>query len=263
MACLWAVPVFSQQQILQKETVHLRNGGDREWTAFAERADPELKLIFSAQAGVLDHTLEFTQTDVKQPWRVLVNSKDIGALVQDEKRLTTYLRIPASVLKNEGNVLTIRSDNKVPDDITVSDLIVHRGAVANLMSAEIKITITDDTLSILPGRITIVNDRRSLQSVATANDKEVAIRPGCIYTAHTIVILVPAPGTYTVYANRGFEYGVDSVVVNVKPGDAMKHRFTLQKEVDTKGWISSDTHVHTFTYSRHGDATLPERALTL
>jgi hypothetical protein len=33
--------------------------------------------------------------------------------------------------------------------------------------------------------------------------------------------------------------------------------------VETMGWISSDTHVHTFTYSRHGDATAGERAITL
>jgi len=31
----------------------------------------------------------------------------------------------------------------------------------------------------------------------------------------------------------------------------------------TEGYVSSDTHVHTFTYSRHGDATIEERMLTL
>ena len=37
----------------------------------------------------------------------------------------------------------------------------------------------------------------------------------------------------------------------------------LRREVATPGLVSSDTHVHTFTLSRHGDATLEERAITL
>jgi hypothetical protein len=33
--------------------------------------------------------------------------------------------------------------------------------------------------------------------------------------------------------------------------------------VDTRGYVSCDTHIHTFTYSRHGDCTIEERMLTL
>jgi hypothetical protein len=33
--------------------------------------------------------------------------------------------------------------------------------------------------------------------------------------------------------------------------------------VPTEGWVGCDTHVHTLTYSRHGDATVDERVLTL
>jgi hypothetical protein len=39
--------------------------------------------------------------------------------------------------------------------------------------------------------------------------------------------------------------------------------FELKREVPTPGLVSCDTHVHTFTHSRHGDATTEERCVTL
>src|SRR5438552_4878759 len=37
----------------------------------------------------------------------------------------------------------------------------------------------------------------------------------------------------------------------------------IRREVPTQGLVSCDTHIHTFTYAKHGDATLEERMLTL
>ena len=37
----------------------------------------------------------------------------------------------------------------------------------------------------------------------------------------------------------------------------------INREVPTPGFVSCDTHIHTWTYSKHGDATLDERMLTL
>ena len=38
---------------------------------------------------------------------------------------------------------------------------------------------------------------------------------------------------------------------------------SIGQEVPTEGWISSDTHIHTYTYSGHGDASIEERAITI
>src|SRR5206468_322289 len=70
-------------------------------------------------------------------------------------------------------------------------------------------------------------------------------------------------GRYTVYANRGFEWGIDSVQLDLKPGENPAKQLAIRREVDTAGYVAADTHVHTFTYSRHGDATLAERMITL
>jgi len=89
------------------------------------------------------------------------------------------------------------------------------------------------------------------------------VRPGYVYNpAGTVSISLPA-GLYTLYAGHGFEYSIDSVHVDLKPSDRTAHTFRIKREVETSGWVSSDTHVHTFTYSRHGDATIEERAITL
>ncbi len=75
-------------------------------------------------------------------------------------------------------------------------------------------------------------------------------------------VRVPA-GDYTIHAGRGFEYGVATARVSVKAGDTVRQALTIHREVPTEGYVSCDTHVHTLTYSGHGDASADERVVTL
>ena len=70
-------------------------------------------------------------------------------------------------------------------------------------------------------------------------------------------------GQYTLYASRGFEYSVHTQQVTLPPGRTYPLPMRIHREVPTPGLVACDTHVHTFTYSHHGDATVDERALTL
>src|SRR5204862_6085189 len=70
-------------------------------------------------------------------------------------------------------------------------------------------------------------------------------------------------GSYTVYASRGFEWSVATQSIRVAVGEVARLNLSLTHEVATPGWVSCDTHVHTFTHSGHGDATVDERMLTL
>ena len=65
------------------------------------------------------------------------------------------------------------------------------------------------------------------------------------------------------YASRGFEYGVHRQSLVVRRGDSLKIECSLEREVDTRGWIAADTHIHTRTFSGHGDATLEETMLSI
>jgi hypothetical protein len=66
-----------------------------------------------------------------------------------------------------------------------------------------------------------------------------------------------------VYAGRGFEYDVDSVRLSLRPGDRALKELVIHREVPTDGYVSCDTHIHTLTYSGHGDATMDERVVTI
>ncbi len=84
-----------------------------------------------------------------------------------------------------------------------------------------------------------------------------------MYTANGIASLKLPSGRYKIYAGRGFEYGIDSVTVFIKPGEGVRKNLKIRKEVQTNGWVSSDTHIHTLSHSGHGDATDQERAISI
>jgi hypothetical protein len=108
-----------------------------------------------------------------------------------------------------------------------------------------------------------VNSDGILQSIISPEASLLAIRPGFVYTANGKALITLPAGRYTIYAGRGFEYNIDSVTVDLRPGERIHKRFYLKREVNTDGWVSCDTHIHTFTHSRHGDATIEERAITI
>jgi hypothetical protein len=90
-----------------------------------------------------------------------------------------------------------------------------------------------------------------------------ALRPGVAYTSRGHARLGLRAGQYTVYATRGFEYGLDRREVDIESGGVTDVTLMLRREVATPGLVACDTHVHTLTHSGHGDATLVERVVTL
>jgi hypothetical protein len=89
------------------------------------------------------------------------------------------------------------------------------------------------------------------------------VRPGVVYTANGLARLGLQAGSYKVIAGRGFEWGIDSAKLTVRKGAQEKLRLRIHREVPTPGLVSCDTHVHTLTYSGHGDATIEERIITI
>jgi hypothetical protein len=115
----------------------------------------------------------------------------------------------------------------------------------------------------VPCRITILNSDGSLQECVAESEKQVAFRPGTVYASNRPVrILLPA-GEYRVLIGRGFEYSLAERQVSVPEGSTQKLAVSIDREVDTEGWVACDTHVHTRTHSGHGDSTVQERMVTL
>lgn len=179
--------------------------------------------------------------------------------------MVAYWPLPAGVLVAGRNTLRIEPMDTLPDDIRVGWVELRDRPMEEVLSeARVEVEVVDaESGALLPGRITVVDAEGRLQMVGGASSAELAVRPGLVYTgAGRAAFGLPA-GSYRIYAGRGFEYGVDSVRVVLRPGDRVARRLAIRREVPTRGWISADTHVHTRTYSGHGDATAGERVLSL
>jgi hypothetical protein len=258
--------VFGQVAVLDKEMHHLRNGEKQEWEDFPQQPEgKQLVIHFDAQKNPGSQTLKIRQQDVRQKWHVRLNDHDLGQLVRDEKDMTLYLDIPPGALHSGENILHIGQNDTIPDDIWVGQIMVQAQPVSEVLSeATLQVEVVDgENNTSLPARITVTNAEGALQAVGALSDKNLAIRTGVVYTGNGNASFGLPAGSYTLYAGRGFEYGVDSLQLVLNPGDRISKQLTITQEVPTDGWVSSDTHIHTFTHSGHGDATVEERVLTI
>ena len=264
IVAIGAATVSAKERVLDPQMHHLRVGAKREWTDFPVRAEgPSLTVRFNAESNPREWTLRLRQQDVRLTWRVLLNGKEIARLLNDENDTALYLPIPAGTLVAGENALRIEQVGKASDDIRIGAIILDDRPVEQTLSeASVEIEVREADQPI-PCRLTIVTADGALMTVAAKSSNTLAVRPGVIYTSAGKVRFGLPTGDYTIYAGRGFEYSVDSVRIKVIPGDAIQKSLTIRKEVPTRGWINSDTHVHTLTYSGHGDCTIEERIITL
>ena len=255
-----------QSRILDSTMHYLRNGDSKEWAVFPTTVnDKQLSIRFEMVGAKDNLTLSLRQFDVKQNWRILINDQDVGGLIEDEKDMITYFDLPARVVREGTNELVIKPANNTPDDIRIGSITLYTRPLKDVLSdASISVSVIDgDSRIPIPSRITITDNKGILQTLTTSGTKNIAARPGHVYTSTGEATISLPAGRYKLYAGRGFEYSIDSVQVELKYGDNLSHTFQIKREVETAGWISSDTHIHTFTYSRHGDATIEERAITI
>lgn len=261
----FSVPATAQSLVVDTTTHHIRNAGNREWSEFAEHAEANsFQVTFEATPNETEYTLALRQYDVRSRWLVILNKDTLGSLIEDEKDLVALFRIAPRVLQTNNAILITTRETRT-DDISVGDVrILPYPQNEYLTQGSIDIEVIDgDSGRAMPSRITIVNESGTLQTVSVPSSGMTAVRPGYVYTATGKATISLPEGTYTFYATRGTEYGVDSTTVAVRAGTRVSRSLKLTREVDTRGWISCDPHIHTFTWSRHGDATREERAVTI
>ena len=248
---------------------HLRLGEAREWSDFPAQAEgPALVLAFDAPATAGERTLRLRHRDVKAGWRVRLNGVEVARIPADEADTIAYWAVaPGTVTpgRNELRVDGVAPAADTSDDILIGDIrLIDRPRRDVLAEATIDVSIGEGPSNVpIPGRITVADAGGALVSLGNASGDGLAVRPGVVYSRTGSVRLSLPAGRYVIYAGRGFEYGVDRVQVDVARGQTVSRRLTLRREVDTDGWAAMDTHVHTATFARHGDASIEERMLTL
>jgi hypothetical protein len=125
---------------------YLRNGGAKEWATFPTTVnDNQLSLQFQSKAGDTPATLRLRQYDVKQNWRIFINDKDIGGLVQDEKDMNAYFSIPNTLLRKGENNLAIRAADDTPDDIRVGQMTLYYRPMQDVLNeTKVDVTVLDE-----------------------------------------------------------------------------------------------------------------------
>jgi hypothetical protein len=127
----------------------------------------------------------------------------------------------------------------------------------------IHVTVRDaDSRRPLPCRLTLLDARGALVAAEVVDDPWLATRPGVIYTGTGEARFSLPQGRYRLHVTRGMEYGLVTRDLEVGPRP-VRLALSLAREVDTHGYISSDTHIHTLTHSGHGDSTIRERMATI
>ena len=239
-----------------------------EWQEFEGSTPhgPQLELTFTAEANPREATLFIRQRNVKTAWSVMVNGRRIGALETLTQPLVRALRIPAGALKDGENRLAIqRAASRGLDDIVVGEIALDGRPVDEAIGgASLEVTVTDAESGVaLPSRLTLVDPDDALAPLRAAAGQNLAVRTGVVYTGDGKARINLPPGDYILHASRGFEYSVATQRVNLRPGENPRLALKLRREVPTPGFISCDTHIHTLTFSKHGDASIDERMLTI
>ena len=260
--------IAAAPRILDAGSYHLGTEGFPEWLEFvgSKPHGRMLEIRFEAQRNATEHTLLLRQRDVKQGWQVQLNGRRLGNLVTQETPLVHALAVPPGALRDGSNALAILPPTAV-DDIVVGDFrLAETPLVESLTQATIRVQVNDPQGKAgQPCRLTIVDAAGALAALrpGSTNQAELAARPGVIYTRDGAASVGLLPGNYTVFASRGFEFSVATQAVTLVAGQTQTVALAIRRVVPTAGWVAADTHIHTLTQSRHGDANEDERMLTI
>ena len=264
LACLSVVSISAAEPIsLLSRSLHLGVKGKPEWAIFSGKtpASESLQLEFQAAPNTTEHSLVIRQSDVKQDWNVDLNDRRLGQLHLLESDLVHVLSVPPGTLTAGKNQLKISA--RTPEDIVLHEIqLVPQARADYLSESKLQVTVREGGTPI-PARITVVDEQGFLLALHAPSHARLGVRPGVIYTGDGRAEVGLRPGDYKIYATRGPEYGLAEQRISVKSGETATVDLELNRVVPTPGWIAADTHIHTLTLSRHGDATLQERMLTL
>ncbi|NUO80063.1 CehA/McbA family metallohydrolase [candidate division KSB1 bacterium] len=118
-----------------------------------------------------------------------------------------------------------------------------------------------DSNVLLPGKLVFLREGKPFE-LGVKSEGLVASRQSTIYTGDGKGSVKIPVGEYEVWAGRGLEYSADVHHVKITPEAEVQLTARLRCEVDTRGYVGGDMHLHTLTHSGHGDANVDERIIS-
>ena len=139
-------------------------------------------------------------------------------------------------------------------------------AAQDLPHGVLTFNIVDSKGDPIPARLTFVDsvgNNRDLFPNPDADPTKLALRKHAVYTLEGYGSITVPVGSWDVMASHGIEWSIDTIHFDVVEGGEYEWTARLVHEVDTTDWISGDFHLHTLTYSGHGDSNMNERIISI
>jgi hypothetical protein len=250
-------------RVLDAKFHHLGDSVIEDWPEVSKEPEgTRLDTRFEGEKNTKEVTLAVTYWDINFPTVVQVNGKTIEKLTPSQTRKVAYVRIPAAALKKGENWISIQPSPQ--DDCVVGNIVLHEKPLADVINVRpVFISVKDSGGKAVPARVAISNSEGKPAEIFLAATNGTAVRTGIIYTLGNGTTIYLTEGNYTFYATRGMEWSRDEQLVTVGKHGRTEVTLRIRREVDTKGFVAADTHLHTVTFSGHGDATVDERMVTL
>ena len=257
-------PLAGGVQVLDAKVYHLGNDPTPDWPEAA--ADPDgvrIDFDFVPLRSEGEQLLLVQQRHVNDPWHIEINGQRVAMLERGDALGERYYVLADGVLRAGKNSFSVVGD-VTTDDITVGNFRLDPRSLREVYGLrEVTVSVTDEADGTpLPARVTFTDPEGNLVQVYYAESLYTAVREGVVYTSKGSVRVELPEGSYRVFATRGAEWGLGQASLEVGPEGAAA-QLELAREVDTTGFVSCDTHIHTLTFSGHGDASTEERMVTL
>lgn len=264
---LATIDAFAQPtNILLDDALH--HLGEKEVKGFPEPyrkpENPRLDLAFQAQSNFGEWTLRLDQRDVTDDWAIVLNGQRIARLNIIAPATTSYFSVPPNSILEGENKLAIVPSNPA-DDILVGKMELIPKALRDVRKlGRLIVDVTElGSKKPLPVRITVANAEGVFADLYNVRPADAAWRHGFAYSPGGPVEMDIPEGNWIVSATRGMEWSRPQASIHISLGQTARVSFPISRDVDTSGFIAADTHLHTYTYSGHGDASVDERVVTL
>ena len=244
---------------------HLGNDPTPEWPeAPEEPSSAPLEIVFSAEPNPSEWTLRWRQRHVDGAWRLSLNDTLLGELPQTQDLLTQHLAVPAGVLRRGSNLLRVEGGDP-NDDFTFGEVaLLHLPFHRALGLGRLQVEILDAAGGLIPARLTLLQAPGPPPRLfPDSGSPAIPLRPGVAYAADGRASFWLPAGRTAVFASRGLEWSCATQEAEIRLGEATSLVLRLDRQFPTEGLVAVDTHIHTVTFSGHGDASLDERLHTL
>jgi hypothetical protein len=258
-----------REQVLDPVMHHFGNDLTPEWKEAPEAPEgSELEFSFDSRANEIEWTLVFTQRNINNRWAVSLNGKEVVVCAPRDDLVEVFHPLPPGTIKNGGNHFRLSTDQPA-DDITFGKVRLIEAPFREVFDLRaVKVRVTDGVDGpAIPARVTITDGAGELIPIYLADLPLQATRDGVVYTAQDAASFEVIAGEYRVMASRGSEWSMAGADLDLRApqvdGNPASLHLALNREVDTTGYVACDTHIHTLTFSGHGDSTTEERMVTL